>query len=112
MRWVLVAPLLAAVLIAFAVPAAAHAGVYARVTGDEVVLGNDVAERRWARDGLVTTALVDKRGADTLWSAGRRDFALDIAGRAELGSERFTVVSAETRQLVRGGLRVVMQLTS
>src|SRR3954451_3727385 len=36
-------------------------GVYARVTATQVVLGNSVAERRWSRAALRTTALIDTR---------------------------------------------------
>src|SRR4051794_5445683 len=110
-----------AVLIAlaiFALPAVARAqevrdgSVYARITDNEVVLGNALAERRWARDGLVTEALVDKRGGDRTWSKDRRDFALDLSGRSDIGSERFTVTSVKTAKLDRGGLRVTMELTA
>src|SRR4051794_28436772 len=107
------APLIALVLLA--APPAAHAaagGVYARVTDKEVVLGNPLVERRWARDGLVTEALVDKRAGGRTWSAERRDFALQLPGGAELGSERFTVTSAKVAKLARGGLRVTMELAS
>jgi len=76
--------------------------VYASVSAAEVVLGNALAERRWARDGLITKALVDKRGQDTLWSANRRDFALDLAGRGDIGSERFTVTGVRVTRLARG----------
>src|SRR3954471_9667363 len=87
--------------------------VYARISATEVVLGNSVAERRWTRDGLTTAALVDKRGkGETVWSAGRRDFALDLAGRADVGAEHFTVTSVKTSKLERGGLRVSMELAS
>src|SRR4051812_7975151 len=107
-RWVLAALLLLVVL-----PAPARAdGVYARVSADEVVLGNALVERRWARDGLVTRALVDKRGGGRTWSAGRRDFALDLAGRAELGSERFRVIGVDVTRIARGGTRVSMALSS
>src|SRR4051794_17822550 len=114
MRRVLV---LTAVLLALPATAAraetVRAGsVYARISATDVVLGNSVAERRWTRDGLVTAALVDKRGKDRTWSAGRRDFALDLAGRADVGSERFTVTSAKASKLARGGLRVTMELAS
>jgi hypothetical protein len=86
--------------------------VYATVSDSQVVLGNALAERRWARDGLVTTEMVDKRGAGTVWSKGRRDFALDLAGRSDVGSERFTVTSVKVANLARGGLRVTMTLDS
>ena len=110
-----------AALIALAVvalPAAARGddvvrdgSVYARVSDGAVVLGNALVERRWARDGLVTTALVDKRAGDRVWSKDRRDFALDLSGRSDIGSERFTVTSVKTAKLPRGGLRVTMELT-
>src|SRR5438309_3773412 len=104
---------LSAVLLALlALPAAAPArSVYARVGAHEVVLGNALVERRWSRDGLVTRALVDKRDGRT-WSAGRRDFALDIAGRAEIGSERFATTAVRVSRLARGGLRVSMALST
>src|SRR3954470_10695399 len=115
LRRVLAASVLVLVL---ALPAVARAGtfrdgsVYANVTPTEVVLGNSVAERRWSRAGLVTTALVDKRGRDATWSAGRRDFALDLAGRTDLGSEQFSVTGAKVTRLARGGLKVSMELAS
>src|SRR3954470_9730811 len=115
LRRVLAASVLVLVL---ALPAVARAGtfrdgsVYANVTPTEVVLGNSVAERRWSRAGLVTAALVDKRGRDTTWSAGRRDFALDLAGRSDLGSDQFTVTGVKVSKLPRGGLRVAMELAS
>src|SRR5689334_18089037 len=112
---------LAAIALAFLLPASparadetVRAGsVYATVTKTEVVLGNSVAERRWARDGLTTTALVDKRKGGTTWSTNRRDFALDLAGRTDaLGSESFTVTGVHVSRLDRGGLRVSMDLAS
>lgn len=83
--------------------------VYARVTSGEVVLGNDLAERRWSRDGLRTERLLDKRSPPRTWSAGSRDFTVSLAG-AEVGSEAFRVESVEVRRLSRGGLRVSMRL--
>src|SRR4051794_28279717 len=109
---------LAAFILVLALPAAARAetfrdgSVYAQVTPAGVVLGNSVAERRWSRAALVTTALVDKRGQDTTWSAGPREFALVLAGRSDLGSEQFTVTGVKVSQLTRGGLRVAMELAS
>jgi hypothetical protein len=109
--------LTAAALVAGTVPALAKAGpdevrdgsVYARVTDTEVVLGNSVAERRWSRDSLRTTALVDKRGQDRSWSTGSRDFSLSV-GAATIGSEQFTVDDAMVTDLPRGGLRITMTL--
>jgi hypothetical protein len=104
---------LLALVAVLALPAPAQArSVYARITAGEVVLGNSLVERRWKRDGLVTAALVDKRAGGRTWSAGRRDFALDLAGRADVGSERFTVTGVRTARLARGGLRVSMALAS
>ena len=104
------------VLAVLALPAAAARadddGVYAKVTDKEVVLGNRLVERRWARDGLVTTALVDKRDGGKTWSKDRRDFALDLSGRTDIGSEQFTVSGVKTAKLARGGLRVTMELTA
>ena len=84
--------------------------VYARASGSEVVLGNSVAERRWARGSFRTTALVDKRRGGRTWSRGSRDFTLTVAGVA-LGSDAFSVSSVSAEPLARGGLRVVMGLS-
>ena len=108
----------AAALVAATAPAIAHAdadetragSVYARVTGSEVVLGNAVAERRWSRDALRTTALTDKRGQDRSWSSGSRDFSLTV-GAATIGSEQFSVDDVKVTDLPRGGLRVTMSLS-
>src|SRR3954447_11044865 len=97
----------------FALPAAAARaddGVYAQVTDKDVVLGNTLVERRWSRDKLVTTALVDKRDGGRTWSKDRRDFALDLSGRTDIGSESFSVTSAKVAKLDRRGLRVTMEL--
>jgi hypothetical protein len=83
--------------------------VYARVTPGEVVLGNELAERAWSRDGLRTKRLVDKRAPGRTWSVGSRDFTLSLPA-GEVGSEAFTVESVEVRRLSRGGLRVSMHL--
>ena len=102
-----------AVLLGTAPSAAAQdlrdADVYAHVDGGEVVLGNAVVERRWSRDALRTTLLADKRAGRRQWSAGRRDFALSIAG-AEVGSETFRVEAVELERVARGGVRVRMRL--
>ena len=94
-------------------PAAAAAPsqdpAYARVSADAVVLGNGVAERRWDRRSFRTTALVDKRDRDRVWSTGRRDFTLTVGG-AELGSELFDAGSANATSLPGGGRRVTMEL--
>lgn len=82
--------------------------VYATVTDGEVVLGNALAERRWTREALRTTALVDKRGQDRTWSTDSRDFTLTV-GAAEVGSERFSVTDVDVERIDRG-LRVTMLL--
>src|SRR4051794_12482732 len=109
---------LAVALVAAAVPALAkqsegtvrNGSAYARVTDTEVVLGNSVAERRWSRDALRTTALVDKRGRDRSWSTGSRDFSLAV-GAATIGSEQFAVDDVAVTDLPRGGLRLTMTLS-
>jgi Melibiase len=104
-------------LAAIAAPAPSEAAeyregsVFARVSPTEVVLGNSLAERRWDRAAFRTTALVDRRGQDRTWSAGRRDFSLTVAG-VEVGSEALRVDSARVTGLPRGGLRVVMELSA
>ena len=83
---------------------------YARVEQDAIVLGNSLVERRWSRDPLRTTALIDKRDGGRTWSRDTRDFAFRVGG-AEIGSEQFAVESATLTQLPRGGLRVRMAIT-
>ncbi|HEX8206738.1 MAG TPA: alpha-galactosidase [Solirubrobacteraceae bacterium] len=98
-------------VIALAAPSAASASsVYARADATEVVLGNDVAERRWSRAGFRTIALTDKRLRAYRWSAGTRDFAIGTADQS-LGSELFTVSRVEQQEIDGGGLRVTMTLT-
>src|SRR4051794_11383455 len=113
-RAVAVAALLAATACA---PAAARAADYrdgpvrAHVSPTEVVLGNNLIERRWDRAAFRTSALVDKRGRDHLWSAGRRDFSLAVGG-IDVGSEALHVESVGVTRLDRGGLRVRMELSA
>ncbi len=83
--------------------------VYAELTGSEVVLGNDLVERRWTRESFETAAMVDKRDGGEAWSEGHRDFTIGL-GAAELGSESFNVGDAEVERLPRGGLRLTMTL--
>src|SRR3712207_5541857 len=88
-----------------AAPAQASS-VYAKVDATQVVLGNSVAERRWSRAPMATTALVDKRGRDRTWSTNTADFALDA-----VDSRAFTVSRVEQTRLAGGGLRLTMTLT-
>ncbi|MFL5781504.1 MAG: alpha-galactosidase [Thermoleophilaceae bacterium] len=85
--------------------------MYARYDGSAVTLGNALVERRWARDRLRTTRLLDKRAGGHRWSDGGRDFVLHLDGGATLGSDAFHVASVELTRIPRGGLRVTMQLT-
>src|SRR3954452_7239741 len=107
---------LPALLLAAAAPTAARAdqryssgGVSARVTPNEVVLGNQLAQRSWARKGFRTEEIVDRRGAGRRAAGERRDFALTVAG-VDLGSDAFDATSVSVRTLARGGLRVTMSL--
>jgi hypothetical protein len=114
LRWALI---VVGLLAATAAPAPARAAeyrdssVYASVSPTQVVLGNALAERRWDRAAFRTTALVDRRGQDRVWSAGRRDFSLTVAG-VNVGSELLHVTSAQVEPLPRGGLRVLMELSA
>jgi hypothetical protein len=83
--------------------------VYARVSGGRVVLGNDLAERRWTRGHLRTAVLEDKRDGGRVWARRTPDFTLQIRG-AGLSSAAFRVASAKVTRLERGGLRVTMRL--
>ena len=104
---------LIATLAAFALPPAAGAvedDTYARVEEKQVVLGNSLVERRWSRDQLRTTALVDRRDGGLTWSRSSREFELR-AGPATIGSEQFKVDSATIAPLPKGGLRVTMAIS-
>ena len=85
-----------------------NGSTYARISETEVVVGNAVAERRFARDGLRTTELRDKRGKDRTYGEAARDFAIEL-GAVELGSDRFTVEDVDAAKH-RGGLRLTMTL--
>ncbi len=112
-RAVAVAVLLAAIAWAPAARAADYrdGSVYAHVSPAEVALGNNLVERRWDRAAFRTAAIVDKRGRDRIWSAGRRDFSLTVAG-VRVGSQALHVESVEVTELDRGGLRVRMALSA
>jgi hypothetical protein len=83
---------------------------YARIEPTQIVLGNSLVERRWSREQLRTTALIDKRDGGVTWSRNTREFAFRV-GPAEIGSDSFRVESATVTQLPRGGLRVRMAIT-
>jgi hypothetical protein len=85
--------------------------VYARYDGGAVTLGNALVERRWARSGLRTTRLLDKRAGGRRWSTGNRDFVLHLDGGVEVGSDAFHVASVEQSRLARGGVGVTMRLS-
>ncbi|HEX2086593.1 MAG TPA: hypothetical protein VHF89_12995, partial [Solirubrobacteraceae bacterium] len=100
------AALVLAAAFAAAAPGAQAGSVYARVDAAQVVLGNSVAERRWARAPMRTLALVDKRGRDRTWSTDTSDFALDA-----VDSRAFAVTRVDRAELPGGGLRLTMTLT-
>jgi hypothetical protein len=110
------AALSALALAAPAVPASAaglpaqDGAVYARVEGVQLVIGNDLVERRWTKEAFGTVAFVDKRAGGRRWAAPHRDFALRVAG-IEIGSKSFDVSAADASVLPRGGLRVVLTLS-
>src|SRR3954452_5811580 len=104
-------------LAALVVPAGARAeevragSVRAVISPTEVVLGNSVVERRWARAPFATTALVDRRGRGRTWSTATPDFSLRLAGADAVTSEAFTVSAVRTERLDSGGLRLTMELS-
>jgi len=112
----LAAGLVATAALGSAAVATAHArtvragSAYARITPTAVVLGNDVAERRWARLRFRTTMLADKRGGGRIWSRDHRDFTLTLAGGAPVPSDAFSATAVAVRRLARGGLQVRMTL--
>jgi hypothetical protein len=83
--------------------------VYAHVSPTEVVLGNDLVERRWDRQAFGTTSVTDKRGTPFTWSTNSPDFALTV-GAASLPSTDFAVNGVDVTD-IGGGLRVTMHLT-
>ena len=100
--------LAAAAALAVAAPPApaADGSVYARVDATEVVLGNDMVERRWSRTPMRTLALVDKRDRGRTWSRGKRDFSIGA-----FGSDLFTISRVDRAELPGGGVRLTMTLT-
>ncbi len=83
--------------------------VYARITNDTVVLGNEEVERSWRRSAFATLTLLDKRAGGRPWAAPARDFSLRV-GAADLGSDAFAVTGVEVTTLDRG-LRLELDLT-
>ena len=86
----------------------ADADVYATVSPSEVVLGNDVVERRWQLDAFSTTAMTDKRPGGRALGA-QPDFALLLDG-VRVTSDRLSAGAVEVSTLERGGLRVSFTL--
>ncbi|MDQ3935889.1 MAG: alpha-galactosidase, partial [Actinomycetota bacterium] len=102
-----------ALLLVGVAPASAQTAAddtFARLEANQVVLGNSLVERRWSRDELRTTVLIDRRAGGRTWSRGAREFALRV-GAAEIGSEQFAVDSAAVTPLPRGGLRLRMTIS-
>ena len=83
--------------------------VYADVQPDRIILGNAVAERTWSREAFLTLELRDKRRGGRVWSTEAADFRLLGTG-VPITSDQFAVTGAEISRLLRGGLRVEMQL--
>ena len=86
----------------------ADADVYATVSADEVVLGNDVVQRTWRRSAFATTTIVDKRDGRTFGE--QPDFTLRLDALS-VSSDRFSVSSVDVTTLARGGLSVAFDLT-
>jgi hypothetical protein len=93
---------------AAAAAAATDPPAYARVTATEVVLGNQLVERRWSRAPFETTALVDKRART--WSRDEPDFTLELAG-VPVASDAFHTGAVTVTKLAGGGVRVSMELS-
>ncbi|HEX2087636.1 MAG TPA: alpha-galactosidase [Solirubrobacteraceae bacterium] len=103
----LVAAVVAASALALIPAAAAHADtVYARVEATQIVLGNELVERRWARAPMRTVALDDKRGRGWSWNRATPDFALGA-----IRSDAFAVTRVDRGDLPGGGIRLTMTLT-
>ena len=82
--------------------------VYAHVSGDRVVLGNDDVERVWSRSPFRTLSLTDKRTGRT-WTANSPDFHLTLDG-IPLASDLLSVEGADVEELPRHGLRITLHL--
>jgi hypothetical protein len=89
--------------------ALSDAAVYTSVGADGIVLGNAVVERRWQRDALITTALVDKRPGGRALPGGA-DFALLLAGQ-RISSDLMTIEDVTLATLPRGGVGVTFSLS-
>ena len=84
---------------------------YARITNDQIVLGNALVERTWRRAGFATLSIVDKRDGG-LATTTSPDFRLIVGGSpAELTSDRFNVTSVAVEP-IDGGLRASIQLSA
>lgn len=81
------------------------------LSGDAIVLGNSVVERRWRRDVLATTLLRDKRtGLQPIGPQGEHpDFSLVLDG-ARVSSDAMPITGIEVTPLPRFGLRVTFSL--
>ena len=81
---------------------------YVNVTDTEIVIGNELIERRWNRAAFATTTFFDKRSSDALSAAEGPDFSLTV-GPTNVASTLFEATSVETTPL-DGGLRVSIGL--
>jgi len=84
--------------------------VYGSVNPSGIVLGNDLIERSWRPDVLVTTGIRDKRSGGLSATTPQADFALTL-DRVRLGSDRFKIKEVHLSRLARGGVRVDFTLT-
>lgn len=109
MRNPVTAALLAGALFVWSAPAwsaqddarTRNGSVYAQITDDQIILGNSLVERTWARDGFGTVALERKNGLALESAAVEPDFHL-FAGPAEIASDVFSVDAVEVVPIQRG----------
>jgi hypothetical protein len=90
-------------------PTVHHSGtVYVEVTDGEVVAGNALIERKWARSGWATTSFLDKRSGAGVAGSSSPDFTLDV-GASGLASDAFSATAVNVTE-IPGGLRAEIAL--
>lgn len=77
-----------------------NGSVYARVTADEITIGNSLVERTWSRTGFGTTAY-SRKDAFSFSGSPSPDFTLDL-GAASLASTSLDVQSFTVDEIARG----------
>ena len=81
---------------------------YVEVTDQTIVVGNDLVERSWARNGWANASFVDKRGGQQIAGLTGPDFSLDV-GVVNVPSSHFQATAVSVEE-IPGGLRAEVTL--